>query len=168
MGGVMIIGYDTFKNIAQDNFTSLLDPGPDVLICDEGHVIKNANTKLRGTLDKVKTNCRVLLTGTPMQNNIDEFYWMIEFVKPNLLGTRDEFSNAFSKPISNGIYKSDRLDTRIMNERSYILHQVIDSCVHRLDESVLKSMVPPKKEYVLHIRLTPIQIKLYEVKIYAN
>lgn len=105
------------------------------------------------------------MTGTPMQNNFEEFFSMVDFVKPKFLGNWNEFSNAFSKPISDGIYKSNhKYDARLMNERSSVLHQMLDLCIHRLDASVLKHMIPPKEEYVLHIRQTAIQLKLYEVK----
>lgn len=46
--------------------------GPDLVICDEGHTLKNENAKLSITLKKVKTSRKIMLTGTPLQNNLIE------------------------------------------------------------------------------------------------
>lgn len=169
-GGVIIINYDTFKILVDDRDSSpciqsaLIDPGPDLVICDEGHLLKNDKTTLSGSLNAIKTMRRVALTGTPLQNNLEEYYCMVQFVKPHLLGTLKEFRNRFINPITNGQYQNSFPgDIQMMKARSYILHKLLDGCVQRLDISVLAKMLPPKHEYVLYIQLTPLQIDLYKV-----
>lgn len=92
---------------------------------------------------------------------------MVEFVKPNLLGTYKEFSHRFVIPITNGQFTdSSPTDIRKMKRRSYILHKLLDSSIQRKDVSILAPFLPPKQEYVVFISLTEIQCKLYEVSKY--
>ena len=110
------------------------------------------------------TGCyfRIILTGTPLQNNLKEYYEMVNFVKPNLLGTRKEFMNRFVNPIINGQHSdsTDR-DIRTMKKRSFILNDLIKGCMQRLDYHVLVPYLQPKLEFVLSICMTDLQKRLY-------
>jgi transcriptional regulator ATRX len=104
----------------------LLDPGPDIVICDEGHLLKNEKSALNKAVNRIKTLRRIILTGTPLQNNLKEYYEMVNFVKPNLLGTRKEFMNRFVNPISNGQHSdSTERDIRMMKQRSFVLNDLL-------------------------------------------
>lgn len=171
-GGVLVIGYDAFRNLAgnikhEGKFDhSLLNPGPDLVICDEGHVLKNDKTSLNNALSSIRTKRRIILTGTPLQNRLLEYWCMVNFVNPYLLGTRKEFCNRFVNPIKNGGYRDSlEEDIQMMKDRSFVLHKLLDFCVQRLDISVLQPFLPAKFEYVVYIRLSIIQVQLYEVKI---
>ncbi|XP_068631359.1 transcriptional regulator ATRX homolog isoform X2 [Battus philenor] len=174
-GGVCVLGYEMFRNLSADNpkkfkkkmlksfQESLVDPGPDLVVCDEGHLLKNEKTSLSQSMNRVKTRRRIVLTGTPLQNNLKEYYCMVQFVKPNLLGKYNEYLNRFVNPITNGQYTdSTEHDIRVMKRRSHVLHKMLDGAVQRRDYGVLAPFLPPKHEYVLFITLTEVQIKLYQ------
>merc|ERR1719422_2341695 len=114
-------------------------------------------------MNKIKTHRRIILTGTPLQNNLSEYFAMVNFVKPNLLGTFKEFKNRFVNPIQNGQHSdsTDR-DVRIMKKRSFILSDLLKGCMQRLDYNVLVPYLQPKLEYVLSINMTALQKKLYQ------
>uniref|UniRef100_A0A914BY62 Helicase ATP-binding domain-containing protein n=1 Tax=Acrobeloides nanus TaxID=290746 RepID=A0A914BY62_9BILA len=101
----------------------LQDPGPDLVICDEAHKLKNKNTLLYKTVIKIATKRRICLTGTPLQNHLKEYYDMIAFVRPDLLPEEDEFKRRFDIPIREGIF-ADALDIHVfeMKMRCHILH----------------------------------------------
>ncbi|CAF4335601.1 unnamed protein product [Rotaria sp. Silwood2] len=190
-GGVLIIGYQMYerlvkgigiknKKIQIDAYHCLVDPGPDIvgnvnhhcfkdisfefscLVADEGHILKNAQTSIANCLSKIKTSRRIVLTGTPLQNNLLEYYCMVSFVKPNLLGDRDEYKNRFVNPIENGQHSnSNEPDVYLMKKRAYVLHELLTGFVDRKDHSLLKEYLPPKFEYIINIRLSPLQSRLY-------
>jgi len=88
---------------------------------------------------------------------------MVQFVKPNLLGTRNEFLNRFVNPITNGQFDdSTAYDVKLMKKRAHVLHKMLEGCVQRFDYSVLTPFLPPKQEYVIFVKLTDIQIKMYQ------
>ncbi|XP_039264997.2 transcriptional regulator ATRX-like [Styela clava] len=171
-GGVLILGYDMYRIMTTKIRYSgwkktvhecLVDPGPDVVVCDEGHMLKNATSHISKQISKMRTKRRLVLTGTPLQNNLIEYHCMVDFVKPDLLGSLKEFRNRFVNPIINGqhIDSTDR-DVKIMKKRSHVLHQMLQGFVQRKDYSCLKPYLSSKFEYVLKVRLTPLQIKLYQ------
>ncbi|XP_075958967.1 transcriptional regulator ATRX [Anarhichas minor] len=173
MGGVMIIGYEMYRNLTQGRNIkskklkeifqkSLVDPGPDMVICDEGHILKNEASAVSKAMNSIRTRRRIVLTGTPLQNNLVEYHCMVNFIKENLLGSIKEFRNRFINPIQNGQCADSTLqDVRIMKKRAHILYEMLAGCVQRKDYRALTKFLPPKHEYVLSIRVTPIQCKLY-------
>ncbi|XP_031783258.1 transcriptional regulator ATRX isoform X2 [Nasonia vitripennis] len=173
-GGVLIIGYEMFRNLTSTGkkmrkamqesiMRSLVDPGADLVVCDEGHLLKNEESALSKAMKLVKTLRRIVLTGTPLQNNLKEYHCMVQFVKPNLLGTKKEFLNRFVNPITNGQFDdSTPYDVKLMKKRAHVLHKMLEGSVQRFDYSVLTPFLPPKQEYVIFVRLTDVQIKMYQ------
>ncbi|XP_055709277.1 transcriptional regulator ATRX-like isoform X2 [Phlebotomus papatasi] len=181
--GCLLIGYEAFRVLVlkqsrkqQSLYThqetslikkqiteTLLEPGADLVICDEGHMIKNRKSAINQAVTKIRTKRRIILTGTPIQNNLKEYYCMVDFIKPSFLGTEREFANLYSNPIKSGQHKdSTPSEIRCMKQRSYVLHKKLSRFVQRREAAVLKQFLPEKFEYVLFIPMTPVQERLYE------
>jgi TATA-binding protein-associated factor len=73
----------------------------DWLYCvlDEGHIIKNTKTKLSAAVKQLKAQHRLLLSGTPIQNNVLELWSLFDFLMPGFLGSERVFNDRFSKPV---------------------------------------------------------------------
>ncbi|CAG6021175.1 unnamed protein product [Menidia menidia] len=141
---------------------ALAHPGPDVVICDEGHRIKNCHASTSQALKSIQTRRRVVLTGYPLQNNLIEYWCMVDFVRPDFLGTRQEFSNMFERPILNGqCVDSTPQDIQLMRYRSHVLHSLLEGFVQRRGHDVLRDQLPSKEEHVILVRLSPLQRALY-------
>ncbi|KAE9611986.1 putative DNA helicase chromatin remodeling SNF2 family [Lupinus albus] len=200
-GGVFLIGYSAFRNlsfgkhvkdrhVARDICHALQD-GPDILVCDEAHMIKNTKADVTQALKQVKSQRRIALTGSPLQNNLMEYYCMVDFVREGFLGSSHEFRNrqdflyshysvsdhdllyvflktffclcSFQNPIENGQHTNSTLiDVKIMNQRSHILYEQLKGFVQRMDMNVVKKDLPPKTVFVITVKLSPLQRTLYK------
>lgn len=172
-GGVFLIGYTAFRNLSlgknvKDRHMAreicyALQDGPDILVCDEAHMIKNTRADTTQSLKQVKCQRRIALTGSPLQNNLMEYYCMVDFVREGFLGSSHEFRNRFQNPIENGQHTNSTLDdVKIMNQRSHILYEQLKGFVQRMDMNVVKNDLPPKTVFVIAVKLSPLQRKLYK------
>lgn len=154
---------DRQQELMKDIEMALSQPGPDVVICDEGHRIKNCHASTSQALKNIRSRRRVVLTGYPLQNNLMEYWCMVDFVRPDFLGTRQEFSNMFERPILNGqCIDSTPHDVRLMRYRSHVLHSLLEGFVQRRGHDVLSTQLPIKEEHVILVRLSPLQTALYK------
>ncbi|KAK4433133.1 protein CHROMATIN REMODELING 20 [Sesamum alatum] len=172
-GGVFLIGYTAFRNLSLGKYVKdrymakaishALQDGPDILVCDEAHIIKNTRADTTQALKQVKCQRRIALTGSPLQNNLMEYYCMVDFVREGFLGSSHEFRNRFQNPIENGQHtNSTAEDVKIMNQRSHILYEQLKGFVQRMDMNVVKKDLPPKTVFVISVKLSPLQRKLYK------
>ncbi|CAG8488898.1 33021_t:CDS:10 [Gigaspora margarita] len=114
-GGVFLINYDMFRQLVMSEVDDdrrsefrkyLLNPGPSLVVADEGHILKNKETQLQEALMHLKTPSRIILTGSPLQNNLAEYWCTINFVCPNYLGSLEDFKRVYINPIEHGLYES--------------------------------------------------------------
>ncbi|KAK9916056.1 hypothetical protein WJX75_007902 [Coccomyxa subellipsoidea] len=96
---VLILSYETFR-LHSERLKG--ENACDLLICDEAHRLKNDQTLINKALDSLACKRRVLLSGTPMQNHLDEFYAMVNFCNPGVLGTPSQFRRHYEGPIVAG------------------------------------------------------------------
>ena len=112
---------------------------PDVVICDEGHELKNRKIQLYKHLERMKTKKRIMLTGTPIQNNIMEFYNIVNFAKPGILDSEANFRLRFARPIKRGTFKdSSNEDVQAMKERLSVLTNHLKKFMNRKDVTTLE------------------------------
>lgn len=167
--GVLLLGYEMFRRIVLSKSNELTVSkesllAADLIVCDEGHRLKQTKGQLKDALREIRTLRRIILTGTPMQNNLREYFEMVNFVKPGSLGTAKDFHDSFEKQITNGQYRNSAVnDVKQMNVHSKVLHRMLNSFVQRFDESFLKSTLPPKNDYVIYLPLTSLMVKMYKV-----
>ncbi|KAL6501187.1 hypothetical protein OROHE_025050 [Orobanche hederae] len=172
-GGIFLIGYSAFRNLSLGKYvkdrdmareiSQNLQEGPDILVCDEAHIIKNTRADTTQALKQVRCQRRIALTGSPLQNNLMEYYCMVDFVREGFLGSSHEFRNRFQNPIENGQHaNSTAEDVKIMNQRSHILYEQLKGFVQRMDMNVVKKDLPPKTVFVITVKLSPLQRKLYK------
>ena len=88
---------------------------------------------------------------------------MMEYVKPNYLGTKQEFFRGFVNPISNGQHENSTAgDVQRMKERAHVLRYKLKDCIQRFDyQRYLKPLLGEKFEYTIHVKLSALQLKLY-------
>lgn len=94
---VLILGYERLRNCV----SQLVQAKPPIglVVCDEGHRLKSKDTKTTKCFDLLQTRRRVLLSGTPIQNDLREFYTMVDFVYPGLFDKYSVFKRVFEDPI---------------------------------------------------------------------
>ena len=94
-GGLLFMGDEMFRRMAD---TIVKRAQPDVLLLDEAHtMLKRDSTQTFNKLQRIKTRRVILATGTPLQNNLTEFYHMAEFIRPGVFGvrTKKEFEETY-------------------------------------------------------------------------
>nr|XP_020482463.2 TATA-binding protein-associated factor 172-like [Labrus bergylta] len=132
-------------------------------ILDEGHVIKNGKTKLSKAIKQLAANFRVILSGTPIQNNVLELWSLFDFLMPGFLGTERQFAARYGKPIlaSRDAKSSSREQEAGVLAMEALHRQVLPFLLRRMKEDVLQDL-PPKIIQDYYCNLSPLQVQLYE------
>ncbi|XP_070498926.1 TATA-binding protein-associated factor 172 [Chironomus tepperi] len=132
-------------------------------ILDEGHIIKNGKTKSSKAIKQLIANHRLILSGTPIQNQVLELWSLFDFLMPGFLGSEKQFQLKYSRPIlASRDGKSSPKEQEIGALAMESLHrQVLPFLLRRSKEDVLKDL-PPKITQDLLCELSPLQERLYE------
>ncbi|KJP87354.1 hypothetical protein AK88_03034 [Plasmodium fragile] len=132
------------------------------IVVDEGHRMKNSKSRFHMILKDFKSKHRVLLTGTPLQNNLCELWSLLNFLLPKIFSSCEDFERWFIRPLHND---KDVQDVVITEEEQLLiinrLHSVLlPFMLRRVKKDVLKSL-PKKYEYNVYIDLSLYQKMLY-------
>ncbi|XP_063905867.1 DNA repair and recombination protein RAD54-like [Zophobas morio] len=155
---VLIISYETFRMHAD-----ILHAGEiGLVLCDEGHRLKNCENQTYRALMGLRAKRRVLLSGTPIQNDLLEYFSLIHFVNEGLLGSAHEFKRKFENHILRG---QDSTATDLERKRALDclqeLSNLVNRCLIRRTSSLLTKYLPVKFEMIVVCQLTPLQRQLY-------
>ncbi|CAK9802468.1 DNA repair and recombination protein RAD54B [Anthophora quadrimaculata] len=155
---VMIISYDMLlrcqEEIKQITF--------DLIICDEGHRLKNNDIKVAKILRNSNCKKKILLTGTPMQNDLQEFFSLVDFVNPGILGSSQEFKSYYENPIVASRCPNASHDVVYLGtERASELYEKTKFFILRRTQETIHQYLPSKHELIMFCRLSDEQETLY-------
>ena len=156
---IVITSYDICRNDID-----LLTPfNWNYCVLDEGHLIKNPRAKTSMAVKRLASNHRLILSGTPIQNNVLELWSLFDFLMPGFLGTEKVFLDRFAKPIAASRFsKSSSKEQEAGALAIEALHkQVLPFLLRRLKEEVLDDL-PPKILQNYYCDLSDLQKKLFD------
>lgn len=161
---VLILSYEMLRKHADILVSGTGSRNIGLLVADEAHRLKSVGgNKTIDALISCPARYRVLLTGTPIQNNLDEFFAMTRIAAPNVLGTLQTFRRNFAIPIQKGRDKSAAKDeVQLGQERAKTLYQLCSTFMLQRGSEVLEAFLPPKTELLVMTRLSPLQSLLYK------
>ncbi|CAG8436971.1 6239_t:CDS:10 [Funneliformis caledonium] len=152
----------TYEYIIKDK-TVLSKPRWVYVIIDEGHRMKNVNSKLSIILtNNYQCRYRLILTGTPLQNNLPELWSLLNFILPKIFDSVKSFDEWFNTPFAN----TGGQDKIALNEEESLLiirrlHKVLRPFLLRRLKKDVESELPDKVERVVKCKLSALQTKLY-------
>ncbi|KAF1979898.1 helicase swr1 [Bimuria novae-zelandiae CBS 107.79] len=155
---VLIVSYETLRL----NVGELAQTPIGLLLCDEGHRLKNGESQTFTALNGLNVQRRVILSGTPIQNDLSEYFALLNFANPGYLGTRNEFRKQFEIPILRG-RDADATDEgrKKGDERLAELLNLVNKFIIRRTNDILSKYLPVKYEHVVFCNLAPFQKDLY-------
>ncbi|PLN82069.1 P-loop containing nucleoside triphosphate hydrolase protein [Aspergillus taichungensis] len=182
-GGILIISYNMFhawifnketpKRPAplleedHEKVKKWLLEGPSIIIADEAHMMKNPATAASRAAMQFRSKSRIALTGSPLANNLVDYFTMVDWIAKGYLGEFVEFKANFVEPIEQGLYlDSSRHERRRSLVKLKVLQGILNPKINRADISVLAGSLPPKVEFVLTVPLTKVQTDAYNL--YVN
>nr|POE78033.1 dna repair protein rhp54 [Quercus suber] len=155
---VLIVSYETLRLYVDE----LNGCQIGLMLCDEGHRLKNGESQTFEALNGLNVKKRVILSGTPIQNDLSEYFALLNFANPGYLGTRADFRKKYEIPILRGrdAGGSDS-DRQKGDERLKELLELVNKFIIRRTNDILSKYLPVKYEHVVFCNLAPFQLDLY-------
>ena len=179
--GILLLSYTLFQRfvdpkkallsrsseITKETVQGWLLESPSLVVADEAHNMKNVKAKVSLAASQFKTLSRIALTGSPLNNHLEEYHTMIDWVAPGYLGTMVQFKSKYSEPIIQGLYAdSSAHERRLCLKKLHVLKRDLEPKVNRADISAIQKDMPPKTEFFITIPLTDIQRRAYDTYIH--
>lgn len=160
-GYVIVTTYESIRR-STDDWTN---HSWSYVVLDEGQKIRNPDADITLACKRLRTPHRLLLSGTPIQNDLREIWSLFDFIIPGKLGTLPAFEAEFSEPIRRGGYSNATpMQVQLAYRCALVLRDLINPyLLRRLKKDIIEvSRMPGKTEQVLFCRLSPKQRYLYE------
>jgi len=126
----------------------------DLVVCDEAQYAKNPTAQRTSAVKALKSKHRAALTGTPVENGLIEFWCIMDFVQPGLLGSWNDFRDKFERPIINSASEEREIIIR------KLLEEIRGHYLRRLKNEILKDL-PPKVANHRRVPLDDKQLEMY-------
>lgn len=157
---VMIVSYETLRTLGP----SLAGCQIGLLLADEGHRLKNSDSLTYTALNALNVQRRVILTGTPIQNDLSEYFSLLSFANPKFLGSKNDFRKNFELAIIRGrdSEATDREKEECQKKLKELGNQVTKFIIRRTND-LLSKYLPVKYEHVVFCGLSELQLSLYRL-----
>ncbi|KAJ6263952.1 hypothetical protein Dda_0089 [Drechslerella dactyloides] len=168
-GTVLLIGYEAFIKLAGASLeiADLLFDTPNIIVADEAHRLKNPKTKTTIAFQKFKTLRRIAMTGSPLLNDLIEYFNIMSWVDKTYAGDETRFKVMYALPIAEGLFVDSGADQiQLSNIRQKALIKIWSPKMHRVNIGMMKDiqdMLPPKTEFLITMPLTKLQFEIYQV-----
>nr|XP_023014633.1 DNA excision repair protein ERCC-6-like isoform X1 [Leptinotarsa decemlineata] len=144
---------------------NLLDHNWHYVILDEGHKIRNPTAKVTVAVKQIRTPHRIMLTGSPMQNNLTELWSLFDYTNPGMLGNLSTFQEHFANPILHGGFANSTpmQEATALSVATTLKHIITPYMLRRSKTEVQHHIsLPNKSEQVLFCSLSKEQTDLYK------
>lgn len=162
---VLIVSYETLR----DNCNNLKNANIGLLLCDEGHRLKNSDNQTYKALNALDVSRRVILSGTPIQNDLKEYFSLLSFAIPGLVGSPTEFKRNYGNEITRGRdAEATEKDVEVGDRKLQELTKLVHPFIIRRTNDLLTKFLPRKYEHVVFCDMSPFQKELYRHFVQSN
>jgi len=162
---VLIASYETFRGHAHE----VADAGIDLIVCDEAHKLKNDEAATTRCIAGLSAKRRLLISGTPIQNSLEEFFTLVSLANPGVFGELNEFRRRYANPILRGREPTATAEERQKAEEMLAeVSHVTDRFILRRTNRLNARFLPPKQLFNVFVMPTNFQRRLYRSFLKSN